>query len=66
VLPTEEEGEEEVAATEAETESLFVATISNIFSLGTGNDIVAIFVGLMLIIALGYLLYYLHRKHSEE
>jgi len=67
--PAGEEGEEKIVTTApypGETQSLFLAAISNIFSLGTGNAFVAIFVGAVIVIILIYLLYYLRQKRVKR
>ncbi len=68
LLITTEEGEEKVATPTdytAEAEPFFLATIGNIFSLGTGNVLVAIFVGVIILGILILTLYYLVKRRKK-
>lgn len=65
-----EEGEkEEVENTEdflVETKPFLLATIGSVFSLGTGNVLVGIFVVLIIILLLFYGFYYLRQKRRKK
>ncbi len=63
---SEKESDEVTMTDSVETESLFLATIGNIFSLGTGNTLVAILVGLIILAILIYCSYYLYKKRCKK